>query len=52
MKKEYKKIKYEFNNVKGEVIIEKSITDENEMKKICIEDYLQNNIKIINEGEM
>lgn len=52
MEKEYKKIKYEFNNIKGAVIIDKSITDENEIKEICIKDYLENNIKIIYEGEM
>lgn len=51
MEKEYKKIKYEFNNIKGEVIIEKSITDENEIKQICIKNCLEDNIKIIYEGE-
>ena len=45
--KEYVLVEYEFNGIKGHVIINSNITDESEIKEICIKDYLESNIKII-----
>lgn len=49
--KEYIKVDYEFKDYKGHVIINSLITDENEIKDICIKDYLENNVKIIKNNE-
>lgn len=49
--KEYVKVEYEFRDYKGYVVINKAITDENEIRDICIKDYLESNIKIIKKGE-
>lgn len=45
--KEYILIEYEFNGIKGNVILNSNITDENEIRDICIKDYLESNIKIL-----
>lgn len=45
--KEYKLIEYEFLGTKGKVIMNENITDENEIKEICIKDYLYSNIKVL-----
>lgn len=44
---EYKLVEYEFLGTKGKVIINTNITDENEIKEICIKDYLDSNIKFL-----
>lgn len=45
--KKYVLVNYEFNGNKGEVIINSAITDEEEIKDICVRDYLERNVKII-----
>ena len=49
--KEYVKVEYEFKDYKGHVIINSAITDENEIRDICIKDYLENNVKIIKNNK-
>lgn len=44
---EYKLVEYEFLGIKGKVVMNTNITDENEIKEICVKDYLESNIKII-----
>lgn len=48
--REYIKVNYEFRDYKGYVIINSAITDEQEIKDICIKDYLDTNIKILKEN--
>lgn len=45
--KEYVLVEYEFNGIKGHVILNSNITDEKEIRDICIKDYLESNIKIL-----
>lgn len=49
--KEYVLVEYELNNIKGHVIIDSKITDDTEIKDICVKDYLElclrKNVKII-----
>ena len=45
--KEYKLVEYEFLGTNGKVVMNANITDENEIKEICVKDYLDSNIKII-----
>lgn len=45
--KEYKLIEYDFLGTKGKVVINTNITDGNEIRDICIKDYLDSNIKIL-----
>lgn len=50
----FKKVEYEFRGVKGTVIIGESIVDKQEIKNICMKDYLEklsNDIKILGEEE-
>lgn len=49
--KEYVKVEYEFKDYKGHVIIDNTIIDEKQIRDICIEDYLENNLKIIKNSE-
>lgn len=42
---------YEFGSTKGNVEISKEIKKEEEIKKICIMDYLEKNLKIISKEE-
>ena len=50
-RKEYVKVEYEFKDYKGHVIIDNTIIDEKQIRDICIEDYLENNLKIIKNSE-
>ena len=45
--REYKLVEYEFLGTKGKVVMNTDIKEENEIKEICVKDYLESNIKII-----
>ena len=52
--KSFRKVDYEFRGIKGTVIIGESIVDKQEIKNICMKDYLEklsNDIKILGEEE-
>ena len=39
--KKFKKVSYKLNNIQGEVLIGESIKEEQEIKEICMRDYLE-----------
>lgn len=50
--KSFRKVNYEFRGFKGKVLIGEAIQNEQEIKNICMRDYLENlsqEIKIIKE---
>lgn len=50
--KAYRKINYKFKGIKGTILIGETITDEQEIKRICMKDYLEkksNEIEILEE---
>lgn len=50
--KKYVKVKYQLGKTKGIILINESIVDEAEIKRLCIEDYLEKwskKVKIIKE---
>lgn len=52
--KQFRKVNYEFREFKGIVLIGETIQDEQEIKNICMKDYLENlskEIKIIKEED-
>lgn len=52
--KRFRKVDYEFRGIKGTVIIGEDIVDKQEIKNICMKDYLEklsNEIKIIKEED-
>lgn len=42
---------YKFGDTEGKIEISKDIENKEEIKKICIMDYLEKNLKIINKEE-
>lgn len=52
--KSFRKVNYEFREKKGTVLVGETITDVEEIKNICMKDYLENlskEIKIIKEED-
>ena len=50
----FRKVDYEFRGIKGTVIIDESIVNKEEIKNICMKDYLEklsNEIKLLGEEE-
>lgn len=50
----FKKVDYEFKGIKGTVLIGESIVNKQEIKNICMKDYLEklsNEIKLVGEEE-
>lgn len=48
----FKKVDYELNDIEGTILVSENITEEKEIKNICMKDYLEKlseNIKIIRE---
>lgn len=39
--KQFRKVSYRFNNIQGEVLVGESIKDKQEIKEICMKDYLE-----------
>ena len=39
--KEFRKISYKLNDMQGEILIGEKIKDEQEIKEICMKDYLE-----------
>ena len=54
MMKKFRKVNYEFRGFKGVVLIGETIHDEQEIKNICMKDYLEklsDEIKIVKEED-